>query len=62
MKVTGRYRMNVYVARKDVKITVLIVKGLNEDFIIRMMLIGAHWLYWNLESRESGTPVAQRPL
>ena len=54
--------MNVYVARKDVKITVLIVKGLNEDFIIRMMLIGAHWLYWNLESRKSGTPVAQRPL
>ena len=34
MKVLGRYRMNVYVAGRDVKTTVLIVDGLNEEFII----------------------------
>ena len=54
MKVMGQYRMNVYVAGKDIKVTVLIVDGLNEDFIIGMMLIGAHQLYWNPESREFG--------
>ena len=54
MKVLGRYRMNMYVARKDVKATVLSVDRLNEEFIIGMMLIGAHRLYWNPESREFG--------
>ena len=40
MKVLGRYRMNIYLAGKDVKATVLIVDGLNEEFIIGMTLIG----------------------
>ena len=31
--------MNVYVAGKDIKVTVLIVEGLNKDFIIGMTLI-----------------------
>ena len=44
--------MNIYVAGKDIKVTVLIVNGLNEDFITGMTLIEAHWLYWNPESRE----------
>ena len=51
MKVIGQYCMNIYVAVKDIKVTVLIVKLLNEDFIIRIMLIGANQLYWILESR-----------
>ena len=46
--------MNVYVAGKDVKTTVLIVDGLNEEFIIGMMLIGAQKLHWNPDSREFG--------
>ena len=54
MKVLGRYRMNVYVAGKDVKTTVLIVDGLNEEFIIGMTLIGAQKLHWNPDSREFG--------
>ena len=54
MKVLGRYRMNIYVTGKDVKATVLIIDGLNEEFIIGMTLIGAHRLYWNLDSREFG--------
>ena len=52
MKVLGRYRMNIYVAGKDVKATVLIVNRLNKEFIIGMTLIGAHQLYWNPDSRE----------
>ena len=54
MKVLGRYRMNIYVAGKDFKATVLIVNGLNEEFIIGMRLIGAHRLHWNPDSREFG--------
>ena len=54
MKVLGQYRMNVYVAGKDVKTMVLIVEGLNEEFIIGMTLIGAQKLHWNLDSREFG--------
>ena len=46
--------MNIYVAGKDIKATVLIVDGLNEEFIIGMTLIGAHRLYWNPDSREFG--------
>ena len=46
--------MNIYVAGKDIKATVLIVDGLNEEFIIGMTLIGAHHLYWNPDSREFG--------
>ena len=63
MKVLGRYSMNIYVAGKDVKATVLIADGLNEEFIISMTLIGPHRLYWNPDSREMGkrTPMAQRP-
>ena len=37
--------MSIYVAGKDIKVTVLIIEGLNEDFINRMTLIGAHQLY-----------------
>ena len=44
--------MNIYATGKDVKATVLIVNGLNEEFIIGMMLIRAHRLYWNPDSRE----------
>ena len=54
MKVLGRYRMNVYIAGKDVKTTVLIVNGLNEEFIIGMTLIRAQKLHWNSDSREFG--------
>jgi len=46
--------MNVYVAGKDVKTTVLIVDGLNKEFIIGMTLIGAQKLHWNPDSREFG--------
>ena len=46
--------MNVYVAGKDVKTTVLIVDGLNEEFIIAMTLIGAQKLHWNPDSRQFG--------
>ena len=46
--------MNVYVAGKDVKTTVLIVDGLNEEFIIGMTLIGAQKLHWNPDSRQFG--------
>ena len=45
MKIIGRHRMSIYVAGKDIKVTVLIIEGLNEDFINRMTLIGAHQLY-----------------
>ena len=44
--------LDVYVAGKDVKAAVLIVDGLNEEFIIGMMLIGAHQLNWNPDSTE----------
>ena len=54
MKVLGRYRMNIYVTGKDVKATVLIVNGLNEEFIIGMTLIEAHRFYGNTDSREFG--------
>ena len=54
MKVLGRYHINIYIAGKDVKATVLIVDRLNEEFIIGMTLIGAHQLYWNPDSREFG--------
>ena len=43
--------MNIYVAGKDVKTTVLIVDGLNKEFLIGMMLIGAQKLHWNPDSR-----------
>ena len=46
--------MNIYIAGKDIKATVLIVDGLNKEFIIGMTLIGAHRLYWNPDSREFG--------
>ena len=42
MKVLGRYCMNIYITGKYVKATVLIVNRLNEEFIIGMMLMGAH--------------------
>ena len=54
MKVLRRYRLNIYLAGKNIKATVLIVDGLNEEFIIGMMLIGAHRLYWNPDSGEFG--------
>ena len=65
MMVLGRYCMNIYIAGKDVKATVLIVDGLNEEFIIGMTLIGAHQLYWNPDSREfewGSTPLWQQDL
>ena len=46
--------MNVYVAGKDVKTTVLIVDGLNKEFIIGITLIGAQKLHRNMDSREFG--------
>ena len=42
MKVLGRYCMNIYIAGKDVKATILVINGLNIEFIIRMTLIRAH--------------------
>ena len=46
--------MNIYVAGKDVKTTVLIVDGLNKEILIGMTLIGAQILHWNPDSREFG--------
>ena len=36
MRSTGQYHIIVYIVENDIKVTILIVEGLNEDFIIRM--------------------------
>ena len=54
MQTLGKYSMNLLAGRDVKKTLVIVIKGLTEDFIIGMNLIGWQKLHWNPKSNDFG--------